>query len=314
MNSFVLNYINKHPVGKRGRKNRNWINFLFAYLLFIRASLNMMYRFEVLFNYRPHQQAHTQMWDVYDVVVRKKTRHFLLTRTSMCGLLVCRLIGVNGMNHARRRHLAKCVVTPFHFIGKTKNEAEIFFQKGKRLLTQCKYTATIMFENAALLMHHESYAVLSSIIYETKCPYNNQLSFKYASRGEKFGCPHSKGALALYYIRGRANINDKAKGLALAQESTNAGSCYGQLALGICYKNGIGVAKNDAEAVRLLHLSASHGYVIAQYKLGRLYHHGRVIEQNDAEAVKWYSLAAKQNYFYAKYELDRMSREGRGGA
>jgi hypothetical protein len=312
-NSFMKKYYHHHPVPQKGRINRNWINFLFAHPLFIRASLIMMHRFAVLFNYRIPSQAPTQMWDVYDVVVKKKTRHVLLTRTSMCGLLVCRLIGFRSMNHYRHRHLAQCVVTPFRFIGKTKNEAETFFQEGKRMLSQCRYRATKMFEMATLLMHGESHAVLSSIIY-SRCRYYNYLSFKYAVQGERIGCPHSKGALALCYIHGTGVIKDAEKGFTLAQESAKTGSCYGRLALAICYINGKGVAQNYAEAAHLLHLSAAQGYVFAQFELGNLYQHGRGIAQNDAEAVKWYRLAAKQDNFDAKYALSCMSRDGRGGA
>ncbi len=300
-------WYNGNVVPKRGQINRKWINFLFAHPLFLRANLNMMYRFASLFNYRIPSQAHTQMWDVYDVDVKKNTRDFLLTRTSICVLLVCRLIGFRGMNHDRHRyHLAQCVVTPFRFIGKTKNEAETLFQEGKRMLSQCKYRATKMFEMAALLMHGESHAVLSSIIYESSYPYYDNLSFKYAVQGERIGCRHSKGSLALCYIHGKGVIKDEAKGLTLAQESAKTGSCYGQLALAMCYINGIGIAQNHAEAIRLLHLSAEQGFVIAQYELGKLYHHGRGIAQNNADAVKWYSLAAKQNHFHAKKNLDRM--------
>ncbi len=312
--SFMNTYYNDHPVPQRGRINRNWINFLFAHPLFLRASLIMMHRFAVLFNYRIPSQAPTFVWDVYDVVVKKKTRHVLLTRTSMCGLLVCRLIGFRSMNHDRHRHLAQCVVTPFRFIGKTKNEAETFFKEGKRMLSQCRYRATKMFEMATLLMHRESHAVLSSIIYGTRCRYFNYLSFKYAVQGERIGCPNSKGALALCYIHGTGVIEDAEKGFTLAQESAKTGSCYGQLALAQCYEDGIGVAQNHAEAAYLLHLSAAQGHVIAQFKLGNLYHHGRGIAQNDAEAVKWYRLAAEQDYFDAKYALRCMIRDGRGGA
>jgi len=278
MKSFMKEWINDSPVPQRGRFNRKWINFLFAHPLFLWASLIMMNRFAVLFNYRTPFQAHTQKWNVYDVAVRKKTLRVLLTRTSMSALLVCRLIGYKSMNHDRHRHLAKCVVTPFHYIGKTKNEAETFFQQGKRMLSQCKYRATKMFEMAALLMHRESYAVLASINHQSISPYYRSLTFKFASRGETMGCPHSKGVLALFYLNSLINPNDYTKVLTLAKESAKVGSCYGQLALAQCYEDGIGVA------------------------------------QNDAEAVKWYSLAANQDYFYAKYALDCMRRDGRGGA
>lgn len=315
MKSFMIEWINDSPVPQRGRFNRKWINFLFAHPLFLRASLIMMNRFAVLFNYRTPFQAHIQKWNVYDVTVRRKTRCVLLTRTSMSALLVCKLIGFRSLNHDRHRHLARCVVTPFHFIGKTKNEAEAFFQQGKRMLTQCEYRATKMFEMAALLMHRESYAVLASINYRyISPPYDRNLAFKFASRGERMGCPHSKGVLAICYLRSLHNPNDYTKVLTLAKESAKVGSCYGQYALAECYRDGIGVAQDYAEIVRLLHLSAGQGYVFAQFKLGSLYHHGIGVAQNDAEAVKWYSLAADQDYFYAKYELNCMRRDGRGGA
>ena len=308
-------WVNDSPVPQRGRFNRKWINFLFAHPLFLRASLAMMNRFAVLFNYRTPFQAHTQKWNVYDVVVRKKTRRFLLTRTSIAALLVCKLIGFRSLNHDKHLHLARCVVTPFHFIGKTKNEAEAFFQQGKRMLTQCKYRATKMFEMAALLMHRESYAVIASINYQSiSPPYYRNIAFKFASRGERMGCPHSKGVLALCYLRSLIKPNDYTKVLTLAQESAKVGSCYGQFALAKCYEDGIGVAQNYAEAGHLLHLSAEQGYVFAQFLLGKLYYYGAGVAQNDAEAVKWYSLAAKQDYFYAQYALDCMRRDGRGGA
>jgi hypothetical protein len=315
MNSFMEKWWNRHPVPKRGRRNRKWVDFIFAHPLFLMASLSMMHRWDVLFNYRSPSQAHKQMWDVYQIMVLKKTRCVLLTRTSMCALLVCKLIGFRGIFQGmfqpnQLKYLAKCVVTPFHFIGKTKNEAESLFQEGKKMLKQSSYRATEMFEKASLLMHPESNAVLSNMMFEC----HHKLSFKYAALGERMGCLHSKGLLAQCYIHGKGVIKDYAKGLALANESAKTGSFYGQFALAICYRNGICVTQDNAETVRLLHLSAAQGYAIAQFGLGTMYDRGVGVAQDDAEAVRLYSLAAEQNYFHAKYQLDCMHRDGRGGA
>ena len=319
MNSFMKQWWNLHPVPKRGQKNRKWVDFIFAYPLFLMASLSMMHRWDVLFNYRSPSQAHKQMWDVYEIVVRRKTRCFLLTRTSMCALLVCKLIGFRGMFHGmfqpnKLKYLAKCVVTPFHFIGKTKNEAEYLFQEGKKMLKLSRYSAIDMFEKASLLMHLESNAVLSDILFESSCPIYDKHSFKYAALGARMGCRHSKGLLAKCYIYGKGVIKDVAKGLALAKESAKTGSYYGQLALAMCYRNGIGVAQDHAEAVRLLHLSAGQGYVIGQFELGQMYYHGAGVAQDDAEAVRLYILAAEQDHFLSEYQLRCMRHDSRGGA
>jgi len=315
MNSFMNQWWNLHPVPKRGRKNRKWVDFIFAHPLFLMGSLSMMHRWDILFNYRIPSKAHKQMWDVYGIVVRRKTRCVLLTRTSMCALLVCKLIGFRGMFQPNQlKYLAKCVVTPFHFIGKTKNEAEYLFQEGKKMLKQSSYRATEMFEKASLLMHPKSNAVLSNMMFESSCPMNDKLSFKYAALGERMGCRHSKGLLAKCYIYGKGVIKDVAKGLALAKESAKTGSCYGQSVLAMCYRNGINVSIDYIEAVRLLHLSAGQGYVIAQFELGQMYEFGIGIAQDDSNAVRWYSLAAEQDHFFAKYHLCYMRHDGLGGA
>jgi len=75
--------------------------------------------------------------------------------------------------------------------------------------------ATEMFEKVALLMHPESYVVLSSIIYAN-------ISFKHAVQGERIDC-----RLAHCYIHGRGVIKDVVKGFTLANESAKTGSCYG---------------------------------------------------------------------------------------
>jgi TPR repeat protein len=245
----------------------------------------------------------------------------------MCELLICKFIGsrgkFRGMFRANQlKHLAECVATTFHFIG-TKNEAEYLFQEGKKILKQSAYSATEkcraikMFEKASLLMHPESNAVLSNMMFESSSPIYNKhskLSFKYAALGARMGCRHSKGLLAKCYIYGKGVIKDVGKGLTLAKESAMTGSCYGQLALAMCYINGIGFAQDHAEAVHLLHLSAGQGYAIAQFELGKMYQFGISVAQDYAEAVRLYSLAAEQDHFLSEYQLRCMRRDGHGGA
>ena len=59
-------------------------------------------------------------------------------------------------------------------------------------------------------------------------------AFELASAGEGMGCAHSKGVLGCCYVYGRGVAEDRAKGLELARESAEAGSCIGQFVVGRC--------------------------------------------------------------------------------
>lgn len=74
----------------------------------------------------------------------------------------------------------------------------------------------------------------------------------------------AKAYLASYYLGKRKNLS---KGIALAQESSNAGNRAGQYTLAMAYEKGVGIKKNEKKALKLYQLSADQGLQDARERL-----------------------------------------------
>ncbi len=77
----------------------------------------------------------------------------------------------------------------------------------------------------------------------------------------------AKAYLASYYL---GQKKDLSKGLALAQEASNAGNRAGQYTLAMAYEKGVGIGKNDKKALRLYQLAADQGLQDAKERLAWL--------------------------------------------
>jgi Sel1 repeat len=307
----IMRWYQNHPTQHKRTLNRKIVTTVFLHPFNIRASLSIMNHWEYMFCGRTPLKAHPQQWSVYNIIVSKKKQVItLLTRTTMCNLLVLKLMGFRDVHygsrihHSRRaHHLAKCVVSRFHFFGQYKNQAEDLFQEGKRSLAEDGHDFDRRLEMASLLHHGESYALLSI--------YDRNRSFKYAIIGTNTGCTHSRGTLGGCYLNGEGVSRDVVKGIALARDSAAAGSSYGQFVLANCYERGIGVSQDNEEAVRLYRLSVEQGNVWAMKALGYMFMHGKGVAQDNVEAARLFRLANTHYKNIARYELDKMVSDGR---
>ena len=89
--------------------------------------------------------------------------------------------------------------------------------------------------------------------YLNKAVFNNNLT--------------AKAYLASYYLGQKKNLS---KGLALAQEASNAGNRAGQYTLAMAYEKGVGIGKNNKKALRLYQLAADQGLQDAKERLAWL--------------------------------------------
>ena len=283
----IMRWYQNHPTQHKRTLNRKIVTTVFLHPFNIRASLSIMNHWEYMFCGHTLLQTHPQQWSVYNIIVSKKKQVItLLTRTTICNLLVLKLMGFRDVhydsriyNSRRAHHLAKCVVSRFHFFGQYKNQAEDLFQEGKRSLAQWGHDFDRRLEIASLLHHGESYALLSIN------DYSEDRSFRFATIGTNMGCAHSRGTLGGCYINARGVSRDVVKGIALARESAAAGSSYGQFVLADCYNHGLGVLQDHEEAVRLYRLSVEQGNVWAMKDLGLMFETGVGVAQDNFEAA-----------------------------
>ena len=120
-------------------------------------------------------------------------------------------------------------------------------------------------------------------------------AFALASAGAALGCAHSKGALA------RCVFSTGSSEIALARESADFGSCFGQYVVGIHFKK----IHQMEEAERWLRLAADQGHATAQFSLSIMYSLGDGVEKNVAEAEFWKQKAAAQGHIGCKRKQRR---------
>jgi TPR repeat protein len=271
-----------------------------------------------------HRRSHRLIWqkcNVYDFSIGPRQWPTLLCRGAVCAVLVLRLMRFQGEYGVRNVIDNACsVILRRHFLV-SKNAAETLFLEGHRLCREEPYSEAVRsWGMAALLQHLPSHAFASSLLLDSRVLMFESISDRirlekraldFASCGAALHCPHSKGALGRCYVFGSIE-KDLIKGLALARESADEGSCFGQFVLGRCYDEGLGVVRDSTEAVRMYHLSAEQGYANAQYSLGFIFSKGKGVPKDYTEAVRWYRLAAEQGLVYAQYALGYMFHYGRG--
>ena len=118
-----------------------------------------------------------------------------------------------------------------------------------------------------------------------------------AEEGERLGCHHCQGVVALCYGSSYGCDKDTALSLELARESSGRGSRYGQHALGkLHYWGAVELVRDNAQAMSFYRLAAAQGLDEAQRMLGCMYYHGEGVALDYAEALRWFQLAAAQGH------------------
>jgi TPR repeat protein len=138
-------------------------------------------------------------------------------------------------------------------------------------------------------------------------------AFELVVEGAHLGCHHCQGVLAYCYRSGCGCIQDSARSLELALESSGRGSRYGQYMLGElhCLGDG-GLAVDYAQALVFYGLAAVQGLDCAQCTLGVMYYCGQGVALDFAEALRWYQLAAAQGDPNALHWVAFCHEYGRG--
>lgn len=96
---------------------------------------------------------------------------------------------------------------------------------------------------------------------------DQSLAMDYLNKSVINGNLTAKAYLASYYL---GQKKDLSRGLALAQEASDAGNRAGQYTLAMAYEKGFGIGKNDKKALRLYQLAADQGLQDAKERLAWL--------------------------------------------
>jgi TPR repeat protein len=142
---------------------------------------------------------------------------------------------------------------------------------------------------------------------------DERTAFMLAEEGSRLGCKDSKGVLAYCYLYGYGCPKDVGRSRLLANDSSDSGSMYGQLALGKLHHHAAArLGKESPKAVDLYRLAAAQGLDEAQNSLGDMYHNGICVPLIYATALKWFQLAAAQGHPSALYSIGIFHQHGFG--
>jgi len=136
-----------------------------------------------------------------------------------------------------------------------------------------------------------------------------------AEEGARLGCHHCQGVVAYCYSGGYGCVEDEARSLELARESSGRGSKYGQVTLaGLMFFSQRGLDSDSVQGLALYRLAAAQGLDEAQCSLGNIHRRfrGEGIVRHPAEPLRWYQLAAAQGHPRALYFVAFCHEEGRG--
>ncbi len=130
---------------------------------------------------------------------------------------------------------------------------------------------------------------------------DREKAFELAEQGARWGCHHCQGVLACcllgYWLGGYGCMQDEARSLELARQSSGRGSRYGQLTLGTLFSLGQGgLARDYAQALAFYRLAAAQGLDYAQFELGCMYNNGFGVAYDSVEVLRWFHLAAAQGH------------------
>jgi TPR repeat protein len=178
---------------------------------------------------------------------------------------------------------------------------------------QCA-AAAVALKLAVDLGHLPSRALLAWMLHGREgVAKDHNGAFELVEEGDRLGCHHCQGVMALCYRYGHGCERDAARSLELAYESSGKGSRYGQFVLGELYEVGVGgVAQDGAQALALYRLAAVQNLDHAQWKLGYMYEQGNSVAQDRAEALRLYQLAAAQGLPWALYHIAHCHELGLG--
>jgi TPR repeat protein len=249
-----------------------------------------------------------------------------------------------------------------HFLALKAETAEQLFQEGQRLHDDKRFCeAATKWGQAALLRHPSSHALLAGILLDGRggvfkmVDDNNygqahnfdrkksasvfDCAYHLAYLGDGLGCVHSRGLLALCFLRRhryygiptyRHNKKKKdgtnwfcpcnhGRAIALAMESADAGSCFGQYAVALHFRK-----KNNFfeechhgdrtdDFIRFLRLAAANGHAHAEYKLAwNCFHGHKELLKNQTEAIPLLHNAAAKGYVKPLRILGELYENGSG--
>ena len=177
---------------------------------------------------------------------------------------------------------------------------EALHLRAERQRAACAFAAAAaLLQQATTLGHGRWHADLAWLLVEGRqgLPKDSVRAFAVAEAGALKGCCHSRGVLALCYLRGCGCTRDSARALVLAQASASAGSAYGQYAIAYYHHCGFGDVQRDfAQAFAWCSTAAGQGLDAALSLLGLMHARGEGVAQNRREALRWLKLAAEQGY------------------
>lgn len=297
--------------------NRAFIDDVAAHALYHLAAGRSIARCEAVLGHSTPPQAYAQLQHAIDIA--SKQRRTLLAASGLCTALVIRMTHYQGGRYARTRPLSliKCVMSRRMF-RVSKQQADRFFDQGKRLYDEQHYSdAAQLWAQAALLKHGPSHAFLANMLIESRQGLAKDVSraFELATSGAGLGCHHSQGTLGSCYLVGLGVAQDAPKALSLGKASAAKGSCFGLNAVAGCYLAGRGgVSRDDAFAAELFRLAAAQGHAEALINLAAMFGRGQGVAEDKAESFELFKLAAAQGHPIGYYNVAVMFFQGEGVA
>jgi TPR repeat protein len=203
------------------------------------------------------------------------------------------------------KHIQTAKSTLFQGIIVQRLAARCITDINEELYTKAEYlqsigecaAAVVLLDKAISYGHLPSRALKAHMLLRGRQGVAKDLNtaFELVEEGARLGCHHCQGVMAWCYWVGWGCVEDEARSLELARESSGKGSRYGQYVLGRLYDLGEGdITQDHAQAVALYRLAAAQNLAEAQYWLG--YQEGNSVTRDHTKTLRWYQLAAAQGY------------------
>ncbi len=176
----------------------------------------------------------------------------------------------------------------------------------------CKETAIIYYENAAIKGDSEAKIKLSSLRSESSLITHQKAMWNLYEYFAEKGNPYFQLKCGELILNTAWSNSDNVRAYTWFEKSANQGNPDALHQLAMMNKLGIGTEKNIDKCIDLLIKAAELGHVKSQMSLADIYYEGKVILKNDCEAFKWYLKAAKLGNPKAQYQISQMYHTGEG--
>jgi hypothetical protein len=234
----------------------------------------------------------------------------LLAKSQLFKLLVSKLMRFERKYDVWRLNYYMKIVVQRHHWRVSEYMRHVLFYKGRYFYAHGQFSLAIQFwGQAALLQDKVSHAILADMLIGGRpgVPKDPIKAFEFASKGERMGCPHSMGVLALCNLNGIGCSPNIEFGEALARYSVERGnSPFDWHVQGITFYSGLINQRDCAEAALCFQKAAAHEHAGSLNLLGVMHQKGLGVFRDYDKSRRCYEQAAKQGLDIAKKNLKNL--------